>query len=485
MQPNECKEDAVMYDWQKQKYILALALVVLMVGAFSSPVNAQTKVVSMEYYIDSDPGQGMGIPIPAADGSYDSSEETGEIGVNTTGWLPGAHMVYVRALSSTGVWGTFPMKLLYINDPQTQSIDRVEYFFDVDPGLGNGIPMTAVDGNIDGNSERMIARDVDISGLVQGDHILYVRAKDKAGIWGPERSIPFEVLPPITVKSVEIGLGKNDDTEPSDQKSFMQPIDGKNDSPVEELIVTLNAPMQAGTHSIFIRAMNNELTWSEWQSFVLNVTDNPMPTPTPTVTPPPGEPTPLPTPTPTIMPVDPNRIEMFATLLKTLDCGETTLAECGWMEVPGGFENNKPGTVSTQTLDTSLIPTSKDGKGLLFELTPSTVTMLMGLESVPVNSNQLVLIKAFVRSQGSNAQLVLGGLKGKFVTSENVDGSLVMNLISNSATYSANEGEIAILYKPDAGDQITPFFQASWSGLGFSTEKVWLDRIEIYQVSQK
>lgn len=191
------------------------------------------------------------------------------------------------------------------------------------------------------------------------------------------------------------------------------------------------------------------------------------------------------TPTPTFLPGY-IRIDYSAVLFKTLECGKSNLAECGWLEIPGGFDKLSSGKVSPQLMDTSLIPSSKDQKGLLFEVTPNTASMIMGEESVLVQGQQQILMRAYFRSQGKNAQVIFGALKGKVSTSQDVDGSLGMNLIKTSSSFVDQEGVVTILFKPDAGEQITPFIQVSGPASEVDyTEKVWLDRVEIYHFEQK
>ena len=73
------------------------------------------------------------------------------------------------------------------------SLDRIEYFFNTDPGLGSGtvVSFTAA-GNV---SELNFSPD--ISSLGAGIHHLYVRSRSSNGLWSQTGSqIFFKVLPP-------------------------------------------------------------------------------------------------------------------------------------------------------------------------------------------------------------------------------------------------------------------------------------------------
>jgi hypothetical protein len=148
-------------------------------------------VQAMEFYIDEDPGEGNGTPIPARDGAHDGTVETGEIDIDTSGLTPGPHMVHVRALGSNGVWGTSPPTLLCVYN--RAHVSGAEWFIDTDPGEGNGVSLPGIDGSLDSVEER-IGGEIDVAGLSHGDHTLFIRARDSFGTWGPARQTPLEIL---------------------------------------------------------------------------------------------------------------------------------------------------------------------------------------------------------------------------------------------------------------------------------------------------
>lgn len=232
-------------------------------------------VTAMEYYIDTDPGVGSGTPMSAQDGSYNSTTETGVASVSTTGLKIGPHMVYVRARKSNGVWGTFPPQLLYVY--QRTGVEEAEYYIDTDPGQGNGIPLSAVDGWFDWIDERITVA-VSASGLSVGDHVLYVRAKNTAGLWGTVRAMPFEVVAPVTVSAAECGVGGSSDTQPTMGTFAMQPVDfswGSTSEDVRKNGVT--APTPEGTYRAFVRAKNDRDMWGPWNYTTFEVDPTPYP----------------------------------------------------------------------------------------------------------------------------------------------------------------------------------------------------------------
>lgn len=78
-----------------------------------------------------------------------------------------------------------------------QNIAAAEYYIDVPPwGPGaSSLPLSATDGSFSGNVEQVSAI-VNTSGLVPGEHIVYVRGQDTAGNWGPVSAIFLNVSAP-------------------------------------------------------------------------------------------------------------------------------------------------------------------------------------------------------------------------------------------------------------------------------------------------
>lgn len=138
---------------------------------------APSNITKAEYYIDSDPGFGLGtnITLTAA-----ANIPALLASINTSAINPGIHRLYVRARSSTGRWSVTSSMLfakynLYPGAPTPAgNITRIEYFFDVDPGFGNGVsvPISAA---VNINN---LTFPVNTSTLLPGTHRLYIRSKD-------------------------------------------------------------------------------------------------------------------------------------------------------------------------------------------------------------------------------------------------------------------------------------------------------------------
>lgn len=78
------------------------------------------------------------------------------------------------------------------------NIQAAEYWIgSTDPGQGNATPMDAADGAFD-SAEEALQATVDVSGLSNGLHTIWVRARDATG-WGNPSSLQLQVGPPETV----------------------------------------------------------------------------------------------------------------------------------------------------------------------------------------------------------------------------------------------------------------------------------------------
>lgn len=148
-----------------------------------APVAPQN-IIAAEYFIDTDPGIGNGQSITLSAG-VDLANISAP--VNTTGLSNGVHRVYIRTKSNEGRWSltnvqnfTVDTDPAYPAAPATaQNIIAGEYFIDTDPGLGAGTPITITPGADISN----IAINVDVSGLSNASHTLYVRTKSQEGKW--------------------------------------------------------------------------------------------------------------------------------------------------------------------------------------------------------------------------------------------------------------------------------------------------------------
>lgn len=145
---------------------------------------ALQNIIAAEYFIDADPGFGNGTVIPLTPG-VDINNFS--FNANTSGLPNGAHRIYIRTKNNEGSWSITAIKEFiadadsnYPPAPATpQNIIAAEYFFDTDPGTGNGTSIPVTPG-VDINN---IATTISTAALTPGEHKIYVRTLNAEGKW--------------------------------------------------------------------------------------------------------------------------------------------------------------------------------------------------------------------------------------------------------------------------------------------------------------
>ena len=150
---------------------------------YPSPPAAATNITAAEYFFDADPGYGNGIPITSLTPGLDVNINNLSLDIN--GLSNGVHTVFIRTQNTDGEWSQTSSRSFLIEADYSPSpapvvnITDAEYFFDADPGLGNGISVPVTDGiNVSLNNLSL-----DLSGLSNGVHTVFLRTKDANGTW--------------------------------------------------------------------------------------------------------------------------------------------------------------------------------------------------------------------------------------------------------------------------------------------------------------
>ena len=155
-------------------------------------------LVKGEYFYDQDPGVGNGTPI-----TFPAGDEVAVDKIVVTTDLPtGFHNLTVRVQDSVGLWGHSRSHWIYINENPVNlqlkdqpKLVAAEYFFDTDPGVGNGTPITfsPTEDQID------LYRYLPVTGLSIGSHRAYIRVKDEAGAWSIGAGAYFTVFKTLCI----------------------------------------------------------------------------------------------------------------------------------------------------------------------------------------------------------------------------------------------------------------------------------------------
>ncbi|SFT35721.1 Por secretion system C-terminal sorting domain-containing protein [Lishizhenia tianjinensis] len=154
--------------------------------------NTTAQLDGAEYFIDTDPGIGNGTPIPnfSPTDTLDMS-----LNVDLTGVSSGFHRIYIRFKDDLNNYGLYEGKSFYViptpQATQNYPIVEAEYFFNTDPGVGNGISIT----NFTPADTVNLLENINISSLAtDANHRLYIRFKDANNVWGLYESREFTRL---------------------------------------------------------------------------------------------------------------------------------------------------------------------------------------------------------------------------------------------------------------------------------------------------
>ncbi len=231
----------------KRIFILLVSVIIWL------PLTGQ-QIVRAEYFVDVDPGYGNGTGFTVTPGT--NIETT--VNIPLAGLEPGMHNLYARIRDDNGAWShTFRSIFLFqalSNDPASP-ISRMEYFFDVDPGIGMGIPVSFQTGTY---VELNVA--VPLDNVSEGMHTLYVRTRDANGRWGMVHHSSFVKFfaaeEDVLVTRLEYFINED----PGFGKGTPVELNTPKESVMKYFLVA-PAQLQAGTNTLYVRALDTGGNW--------------------------------------------------------------------------------------------------------------------------------------------------------------------------------------------------------------------------------
>ncbi len=151
--------------------------------SYSLAPVANTNIVAMEYFFDSEnPLPGAGQPLSGFSVGNNISN------FNTVATIPNTvtgnfHRFFVRTKDAFGKWSlanntyfdNFPVPNYALASASPPNINKIEYFFDTDPGAGNGFNVPTIPSN-SGNISAFNF-DAALGSLQPGNHTIYIRSK--------------------------------------------------------------------------------------------------------------------------------------------------------------------------------------------------------------------------------------------------------------------------------------------------------------------
>jgi Secretion system C-terminal sorting domain len=147
-------------------------------GFYISTATANAgNITAAEYFVDTDPGAGNGVPVAVSAGTTVNFVAT----VPTVALSNGFHFITIRTRDTDGKWGLFEKAGFYISTAtgNAGNITAAEFFVDNDPGTGNGTALSVTTGvNVN------FVAAVPTASLSNGFHFVAIRTRDADGKWG-------------------------------------------------------------------------------------------------------------------------------------------------------------------------------------------------------------------------------------------------------------------------------------------------------------
>ncbi|MDZ4750400.1 MAG: PKD domain-containing protein [Flavobacteriales bacterium] len=230
------------------------------------------RLTSAEIFFDADPGVGNGIAVVAFDGVFSDAFETVIQTSLTTN--PGLHKIGIRLRGIDNTWGPVFARVITVENPIVSNdtkIEVAEYFFDNDPGEGNGSTLIAFDGNFSDAFEKVFAEGVNIP--ASGLHRIYVRVANNSGDWSATFSTSISIEDILSVRNISITASEYFfNTDPGEGNAItLLAFDGNYNGAFEAAFAnSLSVPI-AGAHTLSVRSRGLDGSWSELFSTVFAV----------------------------------------------------------------------------------------------------------------------------------------------------------------------------------------------------------------------
>ena len=221
----------------------------------SFSASAQT-ITRAEYFFDNDPGVGNATALPVTPNA--SINQT--YNLSTSSLAAGFHSVNVRVRDNTGKWSLFATRTFYvISNPfgiaPSVNITKAEYFYDTDPGVGNGIniPVTA-------SATVNLTVNAPTTALTAGFHNVNVRVRDDQGRWSLFSTRTFYLMPVSALPANLVKLEYFVNTDPGIGQATQVAV---TQAPTVNQLFNLNLPvLTPGSYTLNVRAKDSNGYWS-------------------------------------------------------------------------------------------------------------------------------------------------------------------------------------------------------------------------------
>jgi hypothetical protein len=212
----------------------------------------------LEYFIDTDPGEGKATAISVTP----ATQVSGIVfSPNISALSAGFHALFIRSMDANGKWSITNYTYFYKQSSTAaiiSNIVKLEYFIDTDPGAGKATTVSVAPAtNIAG-----LSFNADISSITAGFHILFIRSLDADGKWSITNTTYFYKSAPQNNNTANIvKIEYYIDTDPGDFNAINIPITAAPDIADQTFTANITG-LAAGTHYLDIRSLDSRGKWS-------------------------------------------------------------------------------------------------------------------------------------------------------------------------------------------------------------------------------
>ncbi len=161
---------------------------IIVLLTFLIPCLYGQQISQAEYFFDDDPGFGIATSI-----SINPSEDIEIIeNLDVSNLTTGFHTLHLRVKEENDNWSPVLSKAFFIefNKGDIPVLSEIEYFYDQDPGFGNGIPFT----DFQHHENLQLSFLSELNNLDPGTHEFYIRTKNDINQWSQTLSQQFQLV---------------------------------------------------------------------------------------------------------------------------------------------------------------------------------------------------------------------------------------------------------------------------------------------------
>ena len=230
-----------------------------------APRSGAQGLKAVEYFFDADPGIGNGtrINFPAPVTDIDTV-----LDIDMSALSLGLHRLFVRSLDTNSHWGLYHIyPVINAQSNQPTVLQKMEYYFDKDPGQGNGIGI-----NLPAAASIDTTVNIDLTSITAGLHQVFFRAMDNAGKWSLYKTYPVIKGPgyglPLTVNQMEYFI----DIDPGVGKA--SPVAAGQHFLIDTSLLLAIPKTKKDSVTVFVRAMDNRGLWGLYHDTTVGVNCN-------------------------------------------------------------------------------------------------------------------------------------------------------------------------------------------------------------------